>query len=299
MNASDHDPPTGPVPPVFIGGAGRSGTTLVVDMLGLHGQLSPIYETDFLLMVARPLFAGQDPGRTAAAIRKIMDDWTRPLPRRPHNKRAHERYFHGPHHILFDRAFALARTETLLDGLAGDPVAAFRAFVHDLFAEHCALDGKPRWINKTPVYVSNLPLLQAVFPDLKFIHCLRDGRDVACSVVTRPWGPNTFAEVAPWWSEIVRRGCRFGEEHPEAYREVRYEDLVVRPREVLPGLQAWLGVPDETDAILARYRTSDGEPTLDPSVLARWRREVDPDEVARFEAAAGDLLARCGYPPES
>jgi hypothetical protein len=43
--------------PVFIGGAGRSGTTLVVDLLGTHANLSPVYETNFVLGVARELLA--------------------------------------------------------------------------------------------------------------------------------------------------------------------------------------------------------------------------------------------------
>ena len=49
--------------PIFIGGASRSGTTLLVDMLGLHPNLSPIYETDFVLDVAKILFSQRKQGR--------------------------------------------------------------------------------------------------------------------------------------------------------------------------------------------------------------------------------------------
>ena len=55
-----------------------------------------------------------DPTMVLALVRAIMDQWTQPLPIRPHQKSAYERYHHGPHHILFDRPFAMAQTEQLL-----------------------------------------------------------------------------------------------------------------------------------------------------------------------------------------
>ena len=140
-------------PPVFIGGAGRSGTTLVVDMLGLHPRISPVYETDFVMQLGKLLFSGRE--RSAADLRaqvtRCMDEWTKPLPLRPHHKREHEQFHHGPHYILFDRPFALERTAELLrEALAGRAAQGFRQFVVSLFEEHCRRDGKPRWVNKTP-----------------------------------------------------------------------------------------------------------------------------------------------------
>jgi hypothetical protein len=155
------------IAPVFIGGAGRSGTSLVVDMLGLHPRLSPIYETDFLLQLMRLLFSAPPVSVNTLPINslgekidQIMDEWTKPLPHRPHNKRQHERFHHGVHHILFDRPFALEQTPHLREAVANAQApAGLRTFIGKLFAEHCRLDGKPRWINKTPDYVQHLPIL--------------------------------------------------------------------------------------------------------------------------------------------
>ncbi|MGO9803482.1 MAG: sulfotransferase, partial [Steroidobacteraceae bacterium] len=197
--------------PVFIGGAGRSGTTLVVDLLGTHANLSPVYETNFVLGVARELLAERPLPESAAAIRQLMHQWTEPLPQRPHHKRPHERYLHGPHYILFGRDYALNATETLIDELATDPIAGYRRFIGSLFARHAELDGKPFWVNKTPTYVAVLPFLKQVWPELLFIHCVRDGRDVAASVLTRPWGPSTWAEAGSWWRDQVQPGLKFAE----------------------------------------------------------------------------------------
>lgn len=282
--------------PVFIGGAGRSGTTLLVDMLGLHPHLSPIYETDFVIdllhiLLARPQL---DPSKVGPKVMAAMDRWTKPLPHRPHNKREHERYHHGVHHILFDRPFAMRQTEIFIAELAhGNLLANFRGLIDALFTEHCRLDGKPRWINKTPIYVSLLPALRTFFPDLKFIHCLRDGRDVACSVMTRAWGPDNPADAAVWWQEIVERGQQFGAEWPDQYRDVRYEDLVTDPATALGRIFDWLGEDRAEDEVVSRYAS--GEIQLDPARLYGWRESLSSDDQAAFRETAGPLLEKLGY----
>ena len=87
---------------LFIGGCGRSGTTLVVDVLGLHPRISPIYETDFVMPIAVMLAKRTPLPQVIARVRSLMDQWTAPLPHRPHNKRAHERVrFYHFIHICF------------------------------------------------------------------------------------------------------------------------------------------------------------------------------------------------------
>ncbi len=282
-------------PPVFIGGAGRSGTTLVVDMLGLHHALSPIYETDFVLMVAAEIFSKKDVGQIEQNIWQVMDNWTHPLPHRPHNKRRHEKYFHGPHYILFDRKFALIQTQTLLNNLHGDRVNAFQIFIKTLFAEHVRLDSKQNWLNKTPAYISQLNFLKTVFPDMKFIHCVRDGRDVGCSVITRPWGPRTFLEAAPWWRDTVEKGIQFGQQNQQHYLEIRYEDLITEPAQILFQVFTWLGVVDDTELILKQYQDRENAMSIKNNALQRWKREATPENVVKFEATAGSALAHFGY----
>jgi len=281
--------------PVFIGGAGRSGTTLVVDMLGLHPRLSPVYETDFVLQLMS-LVLGQ-PLRVKTLqkdIIRIMDEWTKPLPHRPHNKREHEKFHHGAHHILFDRPLAMDQTRRFLEEVAsGRAIAGLRALVHSLFSEHCGLDDKPRWINKTPDYVQQLPTLHKLFPDLRFIHCIRDGRDIACSVITRPWGPKTVPEAAAWWRGKIESGVQFGKAHPEQYLEVRYEDVVRDPAAQLRQILAWLGEEDCSAQMLEHYQG--GVVSLDESRIGDWKARFSADDLRAFAGQAGALLEHFHY----
>jgi hypothetical protein len=287
--------------PIFIGGAGRSGTTLVVDLLGTHPRLSPIYETDFVGQLLRTVLHPFGPaGATADRIRRLMDEWTEPLPHRPHTKREHERYRHGPHHVLLTRELVLERTERLVADLERSgpgPSAAplLRAYLTDLFDRHAALDDKPRWINKTPGYVMMLDLLHEVFPDLLFVHCLRDGRAATASAITRPWGPKTWEQGAAWWRRNVEAGQQYARRHPENVVLVRYEDLLAEPERELAGL---LGALGETGAVEVLQRYLQGGYRFDPARAGRWRDQVARADLALFERHNADLMRELGYAME-
>lgn len=280
--------------PVFIGGAGRSGTTLVVDMLGLHPDLSPIYETSFVISLLSVLGERQIGEEALQKIHAEMDEWTRPLPVRPHFKREHEKFFHGPHYILFERPFAMQRTGELIAKLrAGNSaVEEVKRFILDLFADHVKRDSKQRWINKTPDYVLHLEKLRLLFPDLKFIHCVRDGRDVAASVMTRSWGPKTIEHAAQWWLQKVSAGLQFASKHPEQVLVVKYEDLIRHPADELRRMLTWIGATDQVEPILANYEKGPikilGEDDKRPAGLS------DANAV-KFCQLAGATLRSLGY----
>jgi Sulfotransferase family len=277
--------------PLFVGGCGRSGTTLAVDLLGMHSRLSPVYETAFVIDLPPLLF--RDTGLSALVvadrIRDIMAAWSRELPHQPHEKKSYERYWHGPHHVLFDRAFALARTEALIERfLAAEPEDGFRDFVGALFAEHARLDGKPGWINKTPRYVLMLGTLLHLFPDMIYIDCVRDPRDAVASMLSRSWGPKSAEEGARFWLACVEKAAAFRRKAPDRHVEIRYEALLAEPRAVLAATLARLGLADESEAMLARYRE---RVALRPDRGA----ERDPAVAGPVAEIAGAAMARLGY----
>ncbi len=284
--------------PVFIGGCGRSGTTRLVDLLGCHPQLSPIYETEFVRQVINMVLASPDPGEAglAARIRRLMHDWSKDLPFRPHAKHAHETYRHGAHYIRFSHAEAMEETERLLDTLrAGRPAEGLRRFVLGLFALHAAHDGKPYWINKVPRYVLMLPAMKALFPDLRFIHCVRDPRDVALSLVGRNWGHKSVQGAAQYWRQCVEAGLAFAERHPASYHEVRLEDLLLAGPATVARVVAWLGLAP--DAAMERAVEELTGTTPERRRLHRWEEEMaEPDRRFVGREMAG-LLRRFDYAP--
>ena len=187
---------------------------------------------------------------------------------------------------------------------AGDAIAA-------VFEAYAAERGKPRWGDKTPLYMQYLPLLERLFPTALYVHLIRDGRDAALSylavpegIMTAGWGhPRDAAGFAcQWATEVARRACPRREGRPARYLEVRYEALVADPDAelrrvcgfaVLPYDDAMLGYVGQTDSARKQHQQRLNEP---PRVGVRdWRTEMPPSEVAGFEAVAGDLLHELGY----
>jgi hypothetical protein len=197
-----------------------------------------------------------------------------------------ERFHHGARGslelgtIYTDRAQLIDGIRRLCDGvfmdLAGGP--------HRHIAE------------RTSLHVEHLDLISEVYPDARIVHIVRDGRDVARSLVAQPWGPSTVREAAAEWRKSVLAGRRA---HGARYLEVRYEDLLADPRERIRDLYDWLGLEVTADALAAGEdaaafvtNADPGDPRAD---TGKWRDSFSRRDVRDFERIAGDLLAELGY----
>src|SRR5262249_14931815 len=138
-----------------------------------------------------------------------------------------------------------------------------RKFLKGFFGLYARSQGKPLVGSKTPAYVRRLPTLHALWPGARFIHLIRDGRDVCLSVLAwehaartagryATWDRDPVTTAALWWERKVRLGREGGvAAGPGRYHEVRYEALVARPAEACAGLCAFLGLA--YDAAMPRF----------------------------------------------
>jgi hypothetical protein len=195
--------------------------------------------------------------------------------------------------------------EQLEQLVAGRGEMPYSAFVTGLFDLHGKALGKRLVADKSPRYVRNLPTLQELWPAAKFVHLVRDGRDVGLSVLSwkkvvvrgelvanlPTWEEDRTTTVALWWERLVRLGREDGAPlGPVQYHELRYEALVADPASECEALCAFLGVPYDE----AMVRDHEGRPPT-PG-LRKWLAQMPTEEVERFEAAAGELLEELGYP---
>lgn len=176
------------------------------------------------------------------------------------------------------------------------------------YAEKC---GKPRWGDKTPMYMRHLGLIDRLFPEAQYVHLVRDGRDVALAfldmpegIVTRTWAhPQDAAGFACEWSTEVTRARMLGRRVGESrYMEVRYEDLVTDASNVVESVCEFAGIPYEpamleyTSAIDVSEKPHLQRMLQPPTRGVRdWRSQMSPGDVLAFEAIAGDLLEDLGY----
>lgn len=279
--------------PIFIGGAPRSGSTLVADLLGLHSSLSPVYDTHFLVDVCLALFVRRSAEERAAEVLRIMTNWSEQLERAPRQAGNGTQYHHGTRYVLFTKAYVMERTTQLLDDLnAGDALVAFQRFVGDLFAKHSRLDGKPIWVNKLSQYVEYAPLLKAVFPNMLFVHVVRDGRDAAVDMIAEEIVPNDFLGAMEKWRRSVREGVVFGRACPESYVQIRFEDLIANPEVALGRVLDRMGEAGASE-IVRRHHIGQG--VFDASRCGIWEDVMSPEMAGLVAEHFGGALDALGY----
>lgn len=169
-------------------------------------------------------------------------------------------------------------------------------------------DAKPRWGDKSPTNVTVLDALFEHFPNAKFIHAIRDGRDVVCSLRTYPPSFGNRYETNPWslcverWNTWTRLGMRFRGDR--RYFEIKYEDMTSEPEKTLRTLFEWLEEPWEP-AILQQSRLTrvSSHPELSQPInktrTGRWIRDMSRDARELFRGEANDLLVALGYAPDA
>jgi LPS sulfotransferase NodH len=254
---------------IVLGGAPRSGTTVLRKLLDRHPQVRAGAETKLFVPAAFNLeWLSQAYAIPLAELRRMREE--------------------APSQGAFIDAFA----------------ARVRAEA-----------AKPRWAEKTPQNIRSLDWIAARWPRAAFVHVIRDGRDVVCSMRQHPdwrwvggaWQkvlvPRSIEWYAKRWLADTASGMAWRGD--ERYVEVRYEELVADPLTVLRtlcdrvGLSAdagWLaeasrreGAPDGHD------ERPDYEGAVSGASVGRWRDDLSADEREVVERLCGPRLRELGY----
>jgi hypothetical protein len=279
--------------PVIVG-VPRSGTTLLRMMIDAHPGVAVPPETGFL-----PALADLEPveGSCREALEIITGFHTWP-----------------------DFHLDAPALRTAVDRLApASPAEAARAF----YRAYAHRFGKEQWGDKTPTYGGELPRIASLLPEARFIHIIRDGRDVVLSVRNLWFRPaDTLEACARDWATRLAQTRALGA-GVASYLEIRYEALVAFPENTLREVCRFLDLP--FDARMLQYHVgaaarlaehqaryaADGRLLVSkderlhnqrfvtapprPDRIGRWKTELTGEEVRRFEAVAGEWIERLGY----
>lgn len=140
---------------------------------------------------------------------------------------------------------------------------------------------------------SHFDRLPRIWPEARYIHILRDPRDVALSVVQMGWAGNVWAGAHVWleaeetW-ERLRDRLR-----DDQWTELRFEDLVTNPRDELDRLCRFLDL--SYDGNMLDYGKDTTYAAPDPGVAFKWKRKYPTGGASLVEQRIGALLARRGY----
>ena len=268
--------------PFFIVGAGRSGTTLLRLILAGHSRLHIPPETWFVRTLVKelPLTERLSAAEVDRAINLMIDDYRWPdMGITPDDLR---------------RRVAMLNSPQLTD------------VVNIVYQHHLTLAGKQRFGDKTPVYIDIVPQLSLLYPGAKFIHLIRDGRDVAISNIDVDWDRYYDRAKFEWTMAMARRREYLNSLYANHILDVRYEDLVGNLEATVKQVCGFLDEKFEpqmlewqqlTTLVPARERHIHGKlgQPVSSDAIAVWRRKLNGPECFAIEACLHSDLRQLGY----
>lgn len=257
--------------PVFVGGAARSGLQAVARLIGAHRR--------YRYVDAQVRFHADDGGlpdllaggvEVERFLERLRGYWW-------FHTRAEERGS-GLHQLVGRAAFDRA-VEEFERVYADDPAEAGRRLVRGLLDPLAHADGAESWVEWSTRSVAAAPTLAKLLPDCRIVHVIRDGRDVACSLASLPWGADSVVSAVTAWQRQVRAADAGAREAGEGrVLTLNIADLAVDDREAsYDRLLAFLGVDDDTGM------REHFENKLLPAAANPARWEIDLEDYQQHE----------------
>ncbi|MEM7238626.1 MAG: sulfotransferase, partial [Pseudomonadota bacterium] len=161
----------------------------------------------------------------------------------------------------------------------------YAGLVNRLCAMRADRIGTTAWGDKTPRYVEHIDSLATLFPRARFIWMVRDGRDVAMSLLDRSWGPNNLYACATYWRDLNEAGAKAMANIDDGrLLKIRYEDLLEEPQPVLSTILDFLDEPyDKTMLQDLTRETRQGN-------KLKWKTALSASEIELFESVAKEQL---------
>lgn len=267
--------------PIFIVGTQRSGTTLLRLILNAHPDIAIPEEARFFT----PLLTPQRIKRVLAGaeLQKLVS-----------YLRANEQFKLWN----FDR-------EPFLNDLANRDSATLAEIMNLMFSSYAACEGKTRWGDKS-LFFGSMQLLYEMFPRARFIHIVRDGRDVFDSWRSMDPSKGHPAVMALDWRHKLASIEKSIAQLPDSNTlTLRYEDLVSQPEDMVRSICTFLGIDFDAN-MLEFHKTSQryiGDhhsklifKAIDDANISKWRKNMSQDEIKIYELMAHKSLTQYGYP---
>ena len=185
-------------------------------------------------------------------------------------------------------------------------------FVHGFYQKLANDEGCTHYVEKAPENVFAIHTIKRFAPNARFIHIVRDGRNVAISMVSAMerfgFGANNVLQASQEWRQSVLTG-RDARQYEGAYHEVKYESLLADCPGELKRVYDFCQLDytdDLVNDIAAGHDFANKDDGLETPGVSRvkgnihegWREKMTPMDRYLFDIVAGDLLVDLGYAEE-
>lgn len=271
--------------PVFIGGTGRSGSTIVGDLLDHHPAitLTRPMEVRFITGnngIADALAkAGRPAGLKAAelAVERIRDRW----------------FYRAESvglHTSMSEEFVREVTDEYLAQFDSNPQQASQELVYSIMEKVALGCSAERWCDTTPANARKANLIATIYPEYKVIVVVRDGRDVSASFVHQDFGPSdVFVALAQWEQRMIKSDQAIKKCAPGFVLSLDLQNLVITARD--QSLNAILEHCELEDSLEMRDWFN-ATVTIEGAHAGRWRSDFDGSTAAAIDEVYAESCER-------
>lgn len=223
-------------------------------------------------------------------------------------------------HLFESLTFHVSGPTKTLNGANEKVVAsALGHAIDEILQAYAKNNGKSRWIEKTPDNIAFVPFLNTIFLDAKYIHIIRDGRDVAISSfqAKHKWGThincngerleNNILNCLKRWDLWINQFQDLRKELSLNVIELKYEELIDNPSKAIGDILDFIGEPWSDDVL--NYLDHDHDlpenelgtedviqkKKFSKESLGRWKKQFSLKDKIQYKKVAGQTLKRLGY----
>ena len=195
------------------------------------------------------------------------------------------------HDILDERPVMQWKLNVNADQFISDRVSFdYREIINKLCMMRFGAMGKKSWGDKTPHYILDLDIIYGLFPESKYLYIVRDGRDVALSLLKESWGPNNIWACADYWARCNSASASLQHLRGSGHLiEIKYESLLSEPVTHIKTIYEFINEPCSNDT------AHELAGSIHRENYGKWKQTMTPKQIELFEMAAGETLNRFGY----
>ncbi|MDC9529385.1 sulfotransferase [Pseudoalteromonas sp. Angola-7] len=254
---------------IFIGGADRSGTTMLASLLSNIEQS---------VVTPESLFKTEIPFKQPLCTKSYCNS--------------------------LEENLRFKQWQLDISELKAQSHSEYRDFYKDLVKLYCGDENVRYWIDHSPNNLAHSKLLNSIFDDCYFIHIVRDGRAVAQSQIPLEWGSNTYLDAAKAWQNKLLYGFITQSLFPNKTIMVRYEDLLTNSEAELKRIYTFLGSPNTKDELKIKNNFLPKFTKKQHSLVGKkpdvtrayaWRQKLTSQNIADFQYYGKESLDLLDY----
>lgn len=274
--------------PFFIIGSGRSGNTLLRAILTSHSKISIPPESFVLGQIIKKW----------SYLNYL--DWEELVKLTIGEFESHPRFF------TWDTDLSNLYTKLYSMNIENQTLAKIIDEIYTTYSKS-KFPNSAIWGDKTPLNTENIFWISKLYPNAKYIHIIRDGRDVINSYLNANFFKGDIYDACEEWEGRVSNAKKFGKQNTNQYLEIKYENLVISPKKEIIKVCKFLNINFEDDMIdHTKTSTKLGDVTkmkhhakvmkpIDSSSIGKYKKELTKKQIKIIEKRLSNTLKMLGY----